>query len=178
MRRCAAETLEVPMKTKILWSVVLVAALALMGSGPALAQTPPQTRVDGMIHDFTAALDAGGPWEISGEFSLALNAATKKVELMATLSMVRADTTPRSAHTHHLLMVDGEPTAIANGFRIVGTAAITTNGSLAGFTGSPVVIEVTGGSAVVFSNFKITFGGGATGHFGPDPIDGVVSLRR
>jgi hypothetical protein len=75
-------------------------------------------------------------------------------------------------------MIDGEPTAIDNGVRIVGTAAITTNGSLAGFTGSPVAIELTGGSALVFSNFKITFGGGAIGHFGPDPIDGVVSLKR
>lgn len=166
------------MKPKILWSVGLVAALAFMGSRPAMAQTPPHTRVDGLIHDFTAALDAGGPWEISGEFELALNAATRKVELTATLSMVRADTTPRSAHTHHLRMVDGEPTGIGNGVRIVGTAAITTNGSLATFTGSPVVIELTGGAALVFSNFKITFGGGAAGHYGPDPIDGVVSLKR
>lgn len=127
---------------------------------------------------FTAALDAAGPWEISGEFSLALNAATRKVELTGTLSMVRANTEPRSSHTHHLRMVDGEPSAIDNGVRIVGTAAITTNGSLAGFTGAPVVIELTGGSALVFSNFKITFGVPAAGHFGPDPIDGVVSLRR
>lgn len=166
------------MKTKILWRVVLVAALSFMGSSPALAQAPPHTRVDGLIHDFTAALDAAGPWEISGEFSLALNAATRKVELTGTLSMVRANTEPRSSHTHHLRMVDGEPSAIDNGVRIVGTAAITTNGSLAGFTGAPVVIELTGGSALVFSNFKITFGVPAAGHFGPDPIDGVVSLRR
>ena len=71
-------TAEPPMKTKILWRVVLVAALAFMGSSPALAQAPPHTRVDGLIHDFTAALDAAGPWEISGEFSLALNAASAK----------------------------------------------------------------------------------------------------
>ena len=166
------------MKTKIIWRVALVAALAFMGSSPAIAQTPPQTRVDGLIHDFTAALDAAGPWEISGEFLLALNAATRKVELTAALNMVRANTEPRSSHTHHVRMVDGEPTAIANGVRIVGTAAITNSGSLAGFTGSPVVIELTGGSALVFSNFKIAFGVPAAGHFGPDPIDGVVSLKR
>jgi hypothetical protein len=169
--------LEVPMKTKIVWRVALVAALVFMGSSTARAQTS-QTRVDGLIHDFTAALDAVGPWQIVGEWLLALNTTTGKVELTATLSMVRSDNDLRQAHNHHVKMLDGVPTPIANGFRINGTAFITSNGTLAAFSGSPVVIEITGGSNLSFSNFKVTFGGAAVGHFGPDPIEGVVRLGQ
>ena len=56
-------------------------------------------------------------YRVSGS-DLALNAATRKVELTAALNMVRANTEPRSSHTHHVRMIDGEPTAIANGLHL------------------------------------------------------------
>jgi len=38
-------------------------------------------------------------------------------------------------------------------------------------------IDITGASLVPYSNVKLTFGGGAIGHFGDQPIDGVVTIR-
>ncbi len=91
--------------------------------------------------------------------------------------MVRSENPSRQSHTHHVAMTDGQVTPIAGGYRISGTAAITSNGALAGFTGSPLDIEITGGSALNFS-IESTFGGSAVGHFGDQPIDGVVNFRR
>ena len=85
-------------------------------------------------------LDASGPWEISGEWSLALNTASGKVEFQAALNMVRAENAARQSHTHHIAMNDGSVTPITGGFRISGSAP-------------------------------------GAGHFGDQPIDGVVSLR-
>jgi hypothetical protein len=146
-------------------------------SSQALAQTP-QTRVEGVINDFTAPLDASGPWQMVGDWTLAVNTASGKVEFQAALNMVRSENPSRQSHTHHVAMTDGQVTPIAGGYRISGTAAITSNGVLAGFTGSPLEIEITGGTALNFSNVKVTFGGSAVGHFGDQPIDGVVNFRR
>jgi hypothetical protein len=158
------------------------AAIVLFLSSEAVAQRQPQgpptpqTRVEGQIHDFTAALDASGPWEISGEWSLFLN-PSGRVAFEAALNMVRAENTTRQSHTHHVGLTEGDVTPITGGFRITGIAVITLNGALAGFSGSPITIDLTGGEALRFSNVKVTFGGGASGHFGDQPIDGVVSLR-
>ena len=94
--------------------------------------------MDGQIHDFTAALDASGPWEISGEWSFRLlNTASGKVEFQAALNMVRAENAARQSHTHHIVMNDGSVTPITGGFRISGNAAVTVNGALAGFSRHP-----------------------------------------
>ena len=66
----------------------------------------------------------------------------------------------------------------ANGYRITGNSVMTGNGSLAGFNGSPVTVEITGGSAMPFSNLSITFFGGAANHFGTGTIKGVVTQER
>jgi hypothetical protein len=92
--------------------------------------------------------------------------------------MVRSDNPARAAHTHHVAVDNGEVTPLANGFRISGAARVTSNGNLAGFSGSPVVIEVTGGNTLPFSNVSVTFGGGAAAHFGDQPLHGVVTERR
>ena len=88
-----------------------------------------------MINDFTAALDASGPWQIVADWTLAVNTASGKVEFQAALNMVRSENPSRQSHTHHVAMTDGQVTPIAGGYRISGTAAITSNGALAGFTG-------------------------------------------
>jgi hypothetical protein len=88
--------------------------------------------------------------------------------------MVRSDNAMRAEHTHHIRLTDGDVTTLANGHRISGTASFTVNGSLAGFTGSPVDIEISGGSAVSPSNVAVTFGGAAASHFGAQPLNGVV----
>ena len=92
--------------------------------------------------------------------------------------MVRSDNETRQSHTHHIRMTNGGVTPIEGGFRINGTASITVNGVAAAFPNSPVEIEITGGAAVALSNFKVTFSGGGAGHFGDQPLDGVVTVLR
>jgi H+/Cl- antiporter ClcA len=90
--------------------------------------------------------------------------------------MVRSDNATRSAHTHHVGLVDGTVTAIPNGYRITGAATITSNGAAAPFSGSPVVVEVTGNTAVTLAKIALTFQGAAVAHFGDQPIEGVVRM--
>jgi hypothetical protein len=92
--------------------------------------------------------------------------------------MVRSENPERAAHTHHMSLTDGEVTALPKGFRITGMATFTSNGTLAGFSGSPVDIDITGDSAVPFANVAVTFGGAAANHFGAEPLTGVVTHRR
>lgn len=172
------------MNSRIVWRAATAAAMALTLTGQALAQpahTPAQTRVEGVLHDFTLpppAPDTLGAWQIDGEWSLALNHASGKVEFLAALNMVRADNATRQTHTHHVRMIDGQVTPIANGHRISGTAAFTSNGALAGFSGSPVSIELTGGNGLAFATVKVKFGGAAAVHFGDQALGGVVRLPK
>ena len=87
-----------------------------------------------------------------------------------------ANPAARGAHTHHVLMVDGTVTPIANGFEINGLVAVTSNGNQAPFAAPTLQIDVTGGQAVTSSNIALTFGGGAAAHFGTYPLTGVVRL--
>ena len=166
------------MNAQIVWRVLSLAALTVALGGQGMAQGQDQTKVGGLINDYTAALDAGGPWHIVGQWSLAMQGDSGKADFSVALSMVRADNPVRSPHTHHVWVTDGEVTALPNGYRITGAGVMTGNGNTAGFSGSPVTLEVTGGNAVEFSNVSVTFGGGAVGHFGTEPLDGVVTDRR
>lgn len=163
------------MNSKIRWLVGSAVVVMLMSSRPGVAQTTAEPLVEGIFHDYTAALDASGPWQIVGPWSAGVNPTSGSVEFQATLSMVRSDNFPRQAHAHHIRMTDGVATPIVNGFRITGTAVIINNGTLAPFSGSPIEFEITGGTALNFTNFTVTFGGGAAGHFGTEPIDGIVT---
>ena len=99
------------------------------------------------------------------------------MSVVISLSMLRAGS-GASAHTHHVFL-DGVATPLANGsgYAVQGQAIMTGNGAVAGFSGSPVTVEFTGNAALFPSNIRVIFSGAAAGHFGPDPIDGVVSVR-
>jgi len=157
-------------------SCLVVICLALASQG--LAQTGAQARLDGLIDDFTADLDGLGPWHVLGSWSLQTKGASGKADFSAALSMVRADNPARQPHTHHVRLTDGEVTPIAGGFRVTGAASMTGNGSVAGFSGSVIVVDVVGGNAIRYSNVRLTFHDGAVGHFGGEPLDGVVSHVR
>jgi hypothetical protein len=166
------------MNTRIVWRILSLAVLALALSGHGMAQGSSQMKFGGLINDYTADLDGNGPWHIVGEWSLALAGDSGTGDFSVALSMVRADTPNGGSHTHHVTLAGGVVTALANGYRISGVAVMTGNGSLAGFSGSPIDVQITGGSAVPFSNLSVLFGGGAVGHFGDQPLDGVVTGRR
>ena len=155
-----------------------VLVMALHALAPvASAQQPPPTRLEGTINDYTADLDGQGAWHIVGDWSLFLKGQSGRVDVIASLTMVRADNVSRASHTHHVGIVDGTVTPIANGYRISGNAIITGNGAPAGFSGSPVNVDITGAALVPYSNVKLVFGGGGVAHFGDQPIDGVVTIR-
>jgi hypothetical protein len=157
-------------------AAAILAAAVTLGS-QALAGTSQYTKLTGLIHDYTPALDASGPWQVVGEWSLRVKNASGKVDFVASLNMVRSDNDVRAAHTHHMRLHDGHLTALPSGYRISGTGTFTSNGSLAGFSGSRVDIEITGSAAVPFANVAVTFGGAAAAHFGAEPLTGVVTLR-
>lgn len=166
------------MNTTIVWRVLSLTAVTLALSAHGVAQGSTQMKLGGLVNDYTAALDANGPWHIVGEWSLALQGDSKKGDFSVALSMVRADNPSRAFHTHHVTLTDGVVIALSNGYRISGAAVMTGNGNLAGFSGSPIDVEITGGNTLPFSNLAITFGGAAVGHFGDQPVDGVVTGRR
>ena len=162
----------------ILIRAAWVVTIALAAAGQAAAQSNAQTKVEGVINDYTDVASASGPWHITGDWSAHLKGNSGKVDFVASIAMIRS-TSGAAPHTHHIGLTDGTVTAVANGYRISGTAVITSNGTVAGFSGSQIDIEITGGTALTFSNVKITFGGaGAIGHFGDLPLDGVVTVRQ
>jgi hypothetical protein len=146
----------------------------------------------GSIHDFTTPM--AGSWTIHGDWSLDVTGGPNAAEFTAELTMERSDLffemnpmmsanslTTRNPHTHHISVV-GTVTPIPGGFRVTSEAdetTITGNGAPPTFEKtvpptSTLQIDITGGSLVTFSNVTLTFGGAAVGHFGPNPIAGVV----
>lgn len=157
-------------------SLVLVTAVLALGAQPFAQQSPP-SRVDGVINDYTADLDGQGPWHIVGDWSLAVKGQSGLVDFVASLTMVRSTNEARASHTHHVGIINGDAVPIANGYRITGNAIITGNGATAAFSGSRVDVEITGAGLLPLANAKVTFGGAAVGHFGDQPLDGVVTIR-
>ncbi|HEX6280023.1 MAG TPA: hypothetical protein VFZ49_08400 [Pyrinomonadaceae bacterium] len=155
--------------------VVFAGIGALTSQG--FAQSESQFKLRGIIDDFTPELDANGPWQTSGEWSLDLIGNSGRGNFSVAINMVRAENLNRSAHTHHVMLTNAAVTPLPNGFRLSGDAVITGNGNLAGFSGSTLNVDVTGGNTVAHSNIALTFEGGAVGHFGGQPLHGVVSLR-
>jgi hypothetical protein len=170
------------MRKTMLWRSALLVTIALATSGQGLAKADGQEehgrhsqRFSGVIDDYE---EASPPWHIWGEWSLRVDAKSGKADFWAALSMIHPDGTPRSPHTHHVWLRDAEVTPLSNGLRLVGTAAITGNGSMAGFSGSHIQVDLTGGSSVPFSNVAVTFEDGAVSHFGDQPFHGVVTSWR
>ena len=165
--------------------MTMVLCLVLAGGFIASAKAPTQTSFVGNFDDTTPS--GAGSWTVRGSWSLQVLGASGKADFNAALTMVRSDhwvlTTgadasdpvTRNAHTHHIGVEDGLVSEIPNGFRVTGMARVTSNGNLA-FGGMVLVqVDVTGGTSVATSNVKVTFGGAAAGHFGAQPINGVVS---
>jgi hypothetical protein len=180
----------------------LIAILALaLGTG-ALAQDSRQVTFRGVMNDYTpASPPVSGPWEVRGSWWLTVKGRSGHADFSAALTMERSDlgavqnaspssTTPpppplddpknRSAHTHHITLVNGEVTETATGFQLTGPATITKDGAWPPpFGPNPPVltIEVTGGTgenSVRFSNITVLFGFPANKHFGSAPLLGVV----
>ena len=105
----------------------------------------------------------------------------------------------RSPHTHHITMQGAQVTkldstnmsdcpsssyvpATTTGFMVTGPASVTGNGGFAPFAPqgqlSSLQVCITGGTQVEFSNITLVFGLPASGHFGSQPINGVVRVSR
>jgi hypothetical protein len=174
------------MKRKTCTGVVLVLAV----TAGVLAQTSAPTQFSGVINDYSPTTSMPmGPWEMRGPWTLTLNQDTSKADFSATLTMELSDytrnaanidstsaTTGRMQHTHHIGIVGGAITQIATGgFELSGPVSITKDGSPAPLAASTLLVNITGGKSVGFSNITLQFQGGATVHFGPQLIHGVVS---
>ena len=175
------------------WTVCIITVLVLVASTSALAQNP--TQFSGVINAYspqtTTTTGTTGPYEVRGPWSLQLVPASSslgsgKATFTAALNMELSDgwvltenngnfdPNARGAHTHHIVLADAAVTWITNGFQISGMAAITLNGGPAPVSPSPLVITVTGGNNVKFSNINLTFGSPGSKHFGGEPLPGVV----
>ena len=173
------------------YAVALVATTTVLIAPAISAQDEPQMRVTGILADHVwVDMGAGaGAWQVSGTWSARVSGSSGKGEFVAAILGVRSDlwvlqtgadpqTSPRSPHTHHVVLPDATVTAIPGGIRLTGNAIMTTNGNVADFSGSPIVVDITGGNTVQWSNMKLTFLGQSTGHFGSHTYDGVVTIER
>ena len=167
------------------------------------AQELRRVHLSGLINDYSPSTVSGGPYEIRGQWSLDVN-RSGSADFAADLNMETSDygisgatqvdpanPATRSPHTHHITItnatvsydtsvcpVNSPPTG-ASGVVIAGTATTTGNGSPAAFESkgsSSLQVCITGGSQVTFSNITLVYTGPATGHFGTQPIHGVVNL--
>jgi hypothetical protein len=157
----------------------------------------------GVINDFTPITAGTSPWELRGPWSLTLNRESATAKFSATLTMELSDfgqtvtsvnAVDRAQHTHHITMTTDtviyNPTdcppapphipAYTARIELTGTANIEANGSPAPFGPSPLQVCIAGGSDIEFSNITLVFSeaSGATGHFGPQAIHGVVRRAR
>ena len=177
--------------TKSKFAAAVLLTFTLVGA-QASAQNSLPSHLGGTIGDYVW-VEAEGPgfgaWFVSGEWSLNGHGASGKADFTASLLGVRSDlwvlqtssnpaTASRTPHTHHVGLVNAEVTSIPNGFKVSGFATITANGSVAPYSNAPVEVDITGGNLVRFSTMRLTFLGIGIDHFGSQPYDGVVALRR
>lgn len=184
---------------------VLVSAVGLGSPPHALAGEQERhsslpLHFSGLLNDYTpsAAVVKGGPYEMRGKWSLDLAERPGAIRFSAAMNMETSDygitqgsvnkddPATRGAHTHHIVMTDGElstdttgcPTfspATSDGFVVTGTVFVTGNGGPAPF-GNPssLMICVLGGANVKYSNITLTFGKPANSHFGMQAVHGVI----
>jgi hypothetical protein len=183
--------------TGICGIAMAVAALALVR---AQAQDLRPVHFSGLINDYTPSTSPGGPYEMRGDWSLDVHGGT--ADFSADMNMETSDygitgatqvdpTNPatRSPHTHHISMTNAtvsydtsvcpanSPATTVSGLVITGTAPTTANGGPAPFdptNTSTLQVCIMGGSGVSYSNVTLVYKGPATGHFGAQPIHGVV----
>jgi hypothetical protein len=188
---------------KIRFAMALCGIISLaVAAGPARAQDLRRVHFAGLINDYSPSNETGGPYEIRGQWSLDID-RTGTASFTADLNMETSDygitsatqvdpTNPatRSPHTHHITITNASvsydlsvcpansPATTSQGVVVSGTATTTGNGGPASFESkgaSTLQVCITGGSEVQFSNVTLVYTGPATGHFGPQPIHGVVN---
>jgi hypothetical protein len=186
----------------------IFAVAALMGGSVTLAWNSTPEHFKGTLSDFTplnSTANPTGPYEMRGHWSLDLK-RDGKADFSAFMTMELSDywlwfsnsnpsdPTVRGAHTHHIVMTDAkvvkEPATgcpadappTTPRFMVSGPASfITGNGSPGPFEKNgptTLVVCVTGGSDVTYSNITLVMTGPATGHFGTQPIHGVVRFTH
>jgi hypothetical protein len=173
------------MKRKAFWWMAQISLFVVAASLGALGQT--QLSFRGTINDYAPAnVSPTGPWLVGGDWTLVVNGTSGKADFKASLTMVRSDywvslhgdpndPSGRTPHSHDIALLNGTVTPIAGGFRVSGMASVAASGNVPPFGQmSPLTVDITGGTAVPFSNIKVTFGSPASGHFGTQPLDGVV----
>ena len=122
------------MKKNFGW-MAQIGVLMLATAVGALAQGP--THFRGVFNDYTPA-NTGGPWEVRGQWSLFLVGTSGSANFDAAVTMGRSDLgvmqngggdlnnpTGGAGGTPHITLVGGTETALANGFRVIGTATVT-----------------------------------------------------
>jgi hypothetical protein len=177
-------------------------AIALSGVACMQAQDLRNVHFKGVINDYSPSTVSGGPWEIRGawtlevertgtaNFSADLTMETSDYGISDSTAVDPANPATRSAHTHHISITNAtvsydtsvcpanKPPTTGAGVVITNTGTTAANGGPAPFEAmgpSTIQICITGGSQVQFSNLTLVYTGPATGHFGPQPIHGVVS---
>jgi hypothetical protein len=184
--------------TGICGIAMAVAAMALVR---AQAQDIRPVHFSGAINDYSPSTSPGGPYEIRGDwsmdvqrggtanFSADLNMETSDYGITGATQVDPANPATRSPHTHHISMTNAtvsydtslcpanNPPTTVSGLMVTGAAPTTANGGPAPFdpTGtSTLQVCIMGGSGVSFSNVTLVYKGPATGHFGTQPIHGVI----
>jgi hypothetical protein len=137
----------------------------------------------------------------TADFSAALTMENSDYWLLITSNPPADPDSPatRTPHTHHIALKDAQvtwdPSAVSSGcptasykpatttgFMVTGMASITGNGGYPPFAPegqlSPLTVCVTGGTQVEYSNITLVFGAPASGHFGSQPINGAVRVRK
>jgi hypothetical protein len=174
-----SETWRIPMNCKILSRAVcifMVSVLAVGGGALAQPWSKEPSHFRGVINDYTPAsgIMPAGPWEVRGPWSLKVKGC--KADFSAELTMVLSDYSRNPSNTHHITMEDvGVTELTTGGFEVSGPVTITKDGGPVPFGASTLVIDITGGTEIEFSNIKLTFGGGAIVHFGTEAFHGVIS---
>jgi hypothetical protein len=184
------------MKTK---NVVAFCAAAIAFVGFVQAQDLRRVKFSGTISDYTPSTVSGGPWEIRGEWSLdvfgtanfsaALTMETSDYGISDSTKVDPTNPATRTPHVHHIVMNNAtvsydtsacpanKPASTGYGLTLTGPATTSANGSPAPFESSgPSTLQICiiGGSDVEYSNVTLVYTGPATGHFGTQPIHGVV----
>lgn len=176
-------------------------AIALSGVASTRAQDVRIMHFKGVINDYSPSTVSGGPWEIRGvwtldvepmgtaNFSADLTMETSDYGISDTTKVDPTNPATRTPHTHHISMTNAKvssdtsvcpankPPTTGSGVVVTSTATTAANGSPAPFESmgaSTIQVCITGGSEVEFSNLTLVYTGPATGHFGPQPIHGVV----
>ena len=176
-------------------------ALSLIVLVSAKAQDVRPVHFGGLINDYSPSTVTGGPYELRGDWSLDvirggtanfsadLNMETSDYGITDSTQVDPTNPTTRSPHTHHISMTNitisydtsvcpaNSPATTVSGLVVTGKEITTANGGPSPFdpnNTSTLQICIMGGPQINFSNLTLVYSGPATGHFGTQPIHGVV----